>query len=93
MRPQWIAADRHARMAVTVVALLAGTHPSDPPTSGMTIAVTVPATVWNTPEQFAMSVLPDGELRVVDSRTNSPGWTKAEQRSGPRHRLTVTVLS
>jgi hypothetical protein len=73
----------------------ASSGPDDSSGAGITIGVRVPETVWNTPNQFAMSVLANGDVRVVDSRADSPGWTKAVQTSGQgRHeRLTVTVLS
>lgn len=72
-------------------ALLAGANPGGPPGSSATISVTVPATVWNTPDQFAMTVLPGGDVSVVDSRTGSPGWSIARHPADGT--LTVTVLS
>ncbi len=78
--------------ALLLAALLAGANPGTPPGTGMAISVTVPATAWNTPGQFALTALPAGEVTVVDSRTDSPGWTIARTRSGAGT-LTVTVLS
>lgn len=77
--------------ALLLVAVLAGANPGAPPGSGMNIAVTVPETVWNTPNQFAMTVLPSGEVSVVDTRVDSPGWTIVRQYSGTT--LTLTLLS
>jgi hypothetical protein len=71
--------------------LMAGANPAGPHGTDMAISVTVPETVWNTPNQFAMTVLPDGEVQVVDSRTKSPGWSITRHVS-PDGSSTVTVL-
>jgi hypothetical protein len=77
--------------ALLLVALLGGANPGAPPEAGMEISVTVPETVWNTPGHFALTLLPDGGVQVVDSRLDSPGWSIVRQVSPGR--LTMTVLS